>query len=168
LREIRDLGLPDRRFPAAEIAEPAYKRFITEDENGVPVNQYFLERPEMILGTMVFDDGMYGNRQETACKPFPDAPDLSEQLAEALLKIDLPDLSIEYDKINNKTMDEKSIPADPGVRNYSYAMANGKIYFRENSLMRPVAGLNRTSEEQWTDFTWMKRIASKIYKLFPK
>ena len=114
--------------------------------DGIPVNAYFAEHPEMVLGNMIWDDSMYGSQQETACQAFP-GEDLAEQLREAVSHItgtyqeaELPDLS-EGEAIRS------SIPADPNVRNYSYTVVDGQVYYRENSIMvRP--DLNATAQER--------------------
>ena len=117
-----------------------------ETADGVPVNSYYIDHPEMVLGTMVFDDKMYGYERETTCKPLPGA-DLGQQLSEAVTHIqgsyqaaELPDLA-EGEEI------EDAIPADPNVPNFSYTVVEGKVYYREDSLMvRPK--LNQTAQER--------------------
>ncbi len=116
-----------------------------QTEDGIPVNAYFAEHPEMILGTMVREDGMYGNANETACVPIEGA-DLAEQLAEAITHIqgqyqeaELPDITD-----GKKT---KSITADPNVKNYSYTVVNGEVYYRQNSIMVSPE-LNQTARER--------------------
>lgn len=107
--------------------------------DGVPLNQYYLQHPEMVLGTMVRGKSMYGNDTETACYPIEGA-DLAEQLAGAISHIAPPDQELlEMDapeQEDGKTAE--SIPADLNVRNFSYTVSKGKIYFRENSRMAPV------------------------------
>ena len=107
--------------------------------DGVPLNQYYLQHPEMVLGTMVRGMSMYGNDTETACYPIEGA-DLAEQLAGAISHIAPPDQELlEMDapeQEDGKAVE--SIPADPNVRNFSYTVSKGKIYFRENSRMAPV------------------------------
>ncbi len=102
--------------------------------DGIPVNSYFADHPEMVLGTIKWDDKMHGDKKETSCEPFPDA-DLAQQLHEAVSHIqgqvtemDTPDLG-EDEEIDD------SIPADPDVKNYSYTVVDGKVYYRENSRM---------------------------------
>jgi N12 class adenine-specific DNA methylase len=102
--------------------------------DGIPVNSYFADHPEMALGIIKWDDKMYGDKRETTCEPFPDA-NLSEQLHEAvshlqgkIAEAELPDLG-EDEEIDD------SIPADPNVKNYSYTVVDGKVYYRENSRM---------------------------------
>lgn len=108
---------------------------LSETADGVPVNRYFAEHPDMVLGTMVFDDRMYGNRQETSCKPFPDA-NLDELLREALSGIHAE--WVELEREDQPEEEDPSLPADPTVRNFSFALVDGQIYYRENSRMRRV------------------------------
>jgi adenine-specific DNA methylase len=100
-------------------------------ENGVPVNGYFAAHPEMILGRMARDRSMYGNDDETACLPVAGA-DLAEQLKTAVSKIDgrILDYGLEPEE-----RERESIPADPNVRNWSYAIHEDEIYYREISRM---------------------------------
>jgi N12 class adenine-specific DNA methylase len=106
-----------------------------ETEDGVPVNSYFVEHPDMVLGKMVYDDGMYGDSQDTACHPFPDA-DLAEQLAEAVTGIHAEITDYEID--TGDLEEDVSIPAAPDVRNFSYTVVDGGIYYRQDSRMVPV------------------------------
>ena len=105
-----------------------------QTEDGVPVNQYFLDHPEMLLGQMAFDRSMYGNEKETTCKPLEDAG-LSDLLAKAV-----ENLHAQYTpyEIEEREGEDTSIPADPTVRNFSYTIADGQVYYRENSRMFPV------------------------------
>lgn len=124
-------------------------------ENGIPVNSYFAENPHMILGTMDYDNMMYGNEKSTTCRAVEDA-DLAEQLKEAMSYIDGRIDELTLDDIAELDAD-KSIPADPLVRNFSYALVTptdksddthgrsyarkigvGEVYYRENSRMTPV------------------------------
>jgi N12 class adenine-specific DNA methylase len=100
----------------------------------VPVNAYFAAHPEMMLGTMARDDMMYGNGNETTLHPYPDR-DLSDLLDEAIQNIhgEISELEREDDE---QEVDD-SIPADPTVRNFSFTVVDGKLYFRENSRMKP-------------------------------
>ena len=111
--------------------------------DGIPINSYFVDHPDMMLGRMQWDKSMYGNEKETTCEPIPGA-DLAQQLHAAVRNIDG-----EYKRIEISEMDinsERTIPADPDVRNFSYALVNGQVYYRENSVMtRPV--LNQTTQE---------------------
>ena len=103
------------------------------DENGIRMNSYFIQHPEMILGEMKMVSGRFG--QEATCEPFENA-DLSELLSEAVSNIH-GEIS-EYEVADELEEEENSIPADPEVRNFSYTVVDDKIYFRENSRMSPV------------------------------
>ena len=107
-----------------------------QTENGVPINQYFIDHPEMVLGEMAFDDMMYGNAKETTCKPFEDES-LSDLLAEAVQNLHAEYADYEIEELEGEEED-KSIPADPNVRNFSFTLVDGAIYYRENSRMFPV------------------------------
>lgn len=110
-------------------------------EDGIPVNSYFIEHPEMVLGKMQFDIGMYGT--ETTCVPFENA-DLSTQLQEAIQNI-----RAEYNEIQLESQEKAQdcIPADPDIRNYSFTLQEGVVYFREGAFMYkrelPMATLDR-------------------------
>ena len=103
------------------------------NENGITMNSYFVEHPEMILGEMKTVSGRFG--EEVTCVPFENA-DLAELLSEAVANIhgEISDYEVE-DELEEE---DNSIPADPNVRNFSYTIVDDKIYFRENSRMSPV------------------------------
>ncbi|WTM63041.1 N-6 DNA methylase [Streptococcus suis] len=103
------------------------------DENGIRMNSYFVQHPEMILGEMKMVSGRFG--PEATCEPFDNA-DLSELLNEAVSNIH-GEIS-EYEVADELEEEDNSIPADPTVRNFSYTVLDDKIYFRENSRMSPV------------------------------
>ena len=103
------------------------------DENGIRMNSYFVQHPEMILGEMKMVSGRFG--PEATCEPFENA-DLSELLNEAVSNIH-GEIS-EYEVADELEEEDNSIPADPTVRNFSYTILDDKIYFRENSRMSPV------------------------------
>ena len=114
--------------------------------NGIPVNSYFAAHPEMVLGTMVWDDSMYGARQETACLPIEGAA-FSVQLAEAVTHITGSYQAVVQPELGEGETIRESIPADPDVRNYSYNVVGGQVYYRENSVMvQP--DLNATVQER--------------------
>ena len=94
---------------------------IGQTEDGVPLNNYYLEHPEMLLGTMSFWSNMYGNKTETACLPF-DGANLKDQLAQAIKHLSPPNrkLLLSDAPEQEKGKEVESIPADPKVRNYSY------------------------------------------------
>lgn len=103
------------------------------DENGIRMNSYFVQHPEMILGEMKMVSGRFG--PEATCEPFENA-DLSELLNEAVSNIH-GEIS-EYEVADELEEEDNSIPADPTVRNFSYTVLDDRIYFRENSRMSPV------------------------------
>ena len=103
------------------------------DENGIRMNSYFVQHPEMILGEMKMVSGRFG--PEATCEPFENA-DLSELLNEAVSNIH-GEIS-EYEVADELEEEDNSIPADTTVRNFSYTVLDDKIYFRENSRMSPV------------------------------
>ena len=104
------------------------------DENGIKMNQYFVDHPDMVLGEMVMRSGPYG--PEPTCKPYEDE-DLGELLTEAISNIHAEISEIEVDELTEGTED-KSIPADPTVKNFSFTIVDGKVYYRQNSVMNPV------------------------------
>lgn len=103
--------------------------------DGIPVNRYFADNPDMLLGTMAYDDRMYGNAKETTCIPYEGA-DLAELLREALENIHAKISEYELEDATEEA--DTSIPADPSVRNFSYTVVDGAIYYRENSRMNRV------------------------------
>lgn len=103
------------------------------DENGITMNSYFVQNPEMILGEMKTVSGRFG--EEVTCVPFENA-DLSELLSEAVANIH-GEIS-EYEVTDELEEEDNSIPANPTVRNFSYTVVDDKIYFRENSRMSPI------------------------------
>ena len=129
--------------------------------DGVPVNSYFVDHPDMVLGKMQWDKSMYGNEKETTCEPIPGA-DLAQQLHAAVRNIDG-----EYKRIEISEMDineGRTIPADPDVRNFSYALVNGQVYYRENSVMtRPV--LNQMTQERIKGMIELRDCVRKLIDL---
>ena len=126
------LFLQKRDRPVA--VEPEWIH-LTENEDGIPINSYFVEHPEMMLGTMAYDEMMYGNKNETTCVPFENA-DLAELLKTAIGNIHAQ--ITDYERDEQEEIETESIPADPDVRNFSFALVDGEIYYRENSRMNKV------------------------------
>jgi hypothetical protein len=108
---------------------------LSTTKDGIPVNRYFADNTEMVLGTMAYDDRLYGNKSETTCMPYEGA-DLAELLREALENIHAEITEYELEDITEDV--GTSIPADPNVRNFSYTIVDGAIYYRENSRMNRV------------------------------
>ena len=103
---------------------------LSEDENGIAMNSYFAGHPEMIVGKMEMVSGPYG--MESTCMPDTTRP-FAQQLQEAVSHIDGEIEAVELDELADAT-----IPADPDVKNYSYTLVDDKVYYRENSIMKPV------------------------------
>lgn len=123
--------------------EPEWVHLDT-DENGITMNSYFVTHPEMVLGEMKMESTRFG--MDSACKAYEDVP-LSELLSEAVQQIsgEIPEYENEIDQISDEQ--DEPIPADPNVRNFSFALVDGKIYFRENNQMVP-AKVSMTAENR--------------------
>ena len=128
---VSDILILQKRDRIVDI-EPDWVQLGT-DENGILMNRYFVEHPEMILGEMKMVSGRFG--PEATCVPYEGA-DLAEQLSEAVSNIH-GELTA-YEVEDELAEEDNSIPADPTVRNFSYTVLDNKIYFRENSRMAPV------------------------------
>ena len=115
------------------------------DENGVTMNRYFVEHPEMVLGEIKMENTRFGTF-EPVCKARKDIP-LSELLSNAVQRIngEIPELDNEVDEISDEQ--ELSVPADPNVRNFSFTLVDGRVYFRENDRMHP-ASVSMTAENR--------------------
>lgn len=113
--------------------EPEWVHLAT-DENGIRMNSYFVSNPEMVLGDMQIISGAHG--PESACVAYKDA-ELGDLLQDAIQNIHAEITEFELDDLEAED-EELSIPADPSVRNFSYTVVDGKLYFRENSRMNPV------------------------------
>ena len=113
--------------------EPEWVHLET-DENGIRMNSYFVSNPEMVLGDMQMISGAHG--PESACIPYEGA-ELGDLLQDAIQNIHAEITEFELDDLEAEDED-LSIPADPSVRNFSYTVVDGKLYFRENSRMNPV------------------------------
>lgn len=105
------------------------------NENGIRMNAYFVQHPEMVLGNMIMQTGRFG--EESACKAYEDG-DLAEQLRDAIMGLHAEITAYEVEELEEDEED-RSIPADPTVRNFSYTITDGELYFRENSRMYPVS-----------------------------
>ena len=103
------------------------------DENGIRMNRYFVQHPEMILGDMVMESTRFG--PDSACKA-REGEDLSQQLANAIQFLQAEIKPYELEELDEE--EDHSIPADPTVKNFSYTIVDGQVYYRENSLMHPV------------------------------
>ena len=113
--------------------EPAWVH-LGQTADGIPVNSYFAAHPEMMLGRMVREPGLYGNENETACIPLEGAV-LSEQLTEAVQHIRGEYQAAELPNELEGEAAADTIPADPNVKNYAFTMVDGEVYYRTNSAM---------------------------------
>ena len=128
---VSDILILQKRDRLIDI-EPDWVHLDT-DENGIKMNSYFVQHPEMILGEMKMVSGRFG--MEATCVPYENA-DLAAQLDEAVANIH--GEITEYEAEEELEEEDNSIPADPTVRNFSYTVVGDKIYYRENSRMTPV------------------------------
>ena len=102
------------------------------DQNGIRMNRYFVQNPEMILGEMVMESTRFG--MDSTCRAYENA-ELSELLSEAVQNLHAQITEYELEELDEEDL---SIPADPAVRNFSYCLVDGKVYYRENSRMHPM------------------------------
>lgn len=128
---VSDILILQKRDRLIDI-EPDWVHLDT-DENGIKMNSYFVQHPEMIFGEMKMVSGRFG--MEATCVPYENA-DLAAQLDEAVANIH--GEIMEYETEEELEEEDNSIPADPTVRNFSYTVVDDKIYYRENSRMTPV------------------------------
>jgi len=115
---------------------------LSTDQNGIAMNQYFVDHPEMIVGKMAEVSGPFG--METACVPDETRP-FEEQLRDAISHISATYEAVELEEGEELAFD--TIPADPNVKNYSYCVVDDKVYYRENSIMKP-ADVSESMEER--------------------
>ena len=132
--------------------------YLDINENGINLNRYFVEHPEMILGKMEMKSGQFG--MESTCMPLPDA-DLSALLMTAMATIDgnIPEAELPDLEIATST----TLPADPTVKNFSYTLVDGEVYYRENSRMvRPE--LNQTAKERVVGLVNLKECVNDLIR----
>ena len=137
---VSDILFLQKRDRMVDI-EPEWVHLAT-DSNGIQMNSYFVDNPDMVLGEMKMVSGPYG--PEPTCAPFPDQP-LESLLANAIQNIHGEITA--YDREEELEGEDRSIEADPTVRNFSYTLVDGKIYYRENSRMNPVE-VSKTAESR--------------------
>lgn len=116
---------------------------LCENEDGIAMNQYFADHPEMIMGKMQMVSGQFG--MEATCTPDTSIP-LSKQLEKAISHIEGSIDEVEFNELDDELARE-AIPADPGVKNYSYTIVDERVYYRENSIMKPV-DVSETMEQR--------------------
>ena len=133
-----------------------------QTERGISINQYFVDHPEMVLGELTTESTQYG-REESTVLPLEGA-DLGEQLKEAVNQIHGTYQEAELPDLGEGEAIETSIPADPNVKNYSYAVVDGTVYFRENSRMvRPE--LNATAEARVKGMVGLRGCVQELIEL---
>ena len=137
---VSDILFLQKRERMVDI-EPEWVHLAT-DENGIQMNSYFIDHPDMILGEMKMVSGPFG--PTPTCEPYPEKP-LEALLAEAVQNIHGEITA--YDREEELEGEDHSIEADPAVRNFSYTLVDGQIYYRENSRMNPVE-VSKTAESR--------------------
>ena len=137
---VSDILFLQKRERMVDI-EPEWVHLAT-DSNGIQMNSYFIDHPDMILGEMKMVSGPFG--PTPTCEPYPEQP-LEALLAEAVQNIHGEITA--YDREEELEGEDHSIEADPAVRNFSYTLVNGQIYYRENSRMNPVE-VSKTAESR--------------------
>ena len=137
---VSDILFLQKRERMVDI-EPEWVHLAT-NEDGIQMNSYFIDHPDMILGEMKMVSGPFGSTP--TCEPYPEQP-LEALLAEAVQNIHGEITA--YDREEELEGEDHSIEADPAVRNFSYTLVNGQIYYRENSRMNPVE-VSKTAESR--------------------
>ena len=137
---VSDILFLQKRERMVDI-EPEWVHLAT-NENGIQMNSYFIDHPDMVLGEMKMVSGPFG--PTPTCEPYPEQP-LEALLAEAVQNIHGEITA--YDREEELEGEDHSIEADPAVRNFSYTLVNGQIYYRENSRMNPVE-VSKTAESR--------------------
>lgn len=137
---VSDILFLQKRERMVDI-EPEWVHLAT-DENGIQMNSYFIDHPDMILGEMKMVSGPFG--PTPTCEPYPEQP-LEALLAEAVQNVHGEITA--YDREEELEGEDHSIEADPAVRNFSYTLVDGQIYYRENSRMNPVE-VSKTAESR--------------------
>ena len=131
-----------------------------QTQDGLAMNSYFLERPEMVLGEITSESTQYG-KQDLTVLPIEGA-DLSEQLQEAITHIQGSyEPLMEVDDLAEDAEKTAVIPADPNVKNFSYTIVDGEVYFRENSIMRK-AELNQTAEGRVKGMVELRQVVTEL------
>ena len=137
---VSDILFLQKRERMVDI-EPEWVHLAT-NEDGIQMNSYFIDHPDMVLGEMKMVSGPFG--PTPTCEPYPEQP-LEALLAEAVQNIHGEIAA--YDREEELEGEDHSIEADPAVRNFSYTLVNGQIYYRENSRMNPVE-VSKTAESR--------------------
>ena len=155
---VSDIIFLQKRDRPADI-EPAWVQ-LGRTEDGFSVNQYFVDHPEMVLGQLTMESTQYGHDLTVA--PIEGAV-LADQLAQAVQHIEgqYTEVEIETPDIADAEAEHKTLPADPGVKNFSYTVVDGEVYYRENSVMTQVA-LSDTAQERVKGMVELRQIVNEL------
>lgn len=156
---VSDIIFLQKRDRPADI-EPAWVQ-LGRTEDGFSVNQYFVDHPEMVLGNLTAENTQYG-REELTVVPIEGAM-LADQLAQAVQHIEgqYTEVEIETPDIADAEAERRTLPADPGVKNFSYTVVDGEVYYRENSVMTQVA-LSDTAQERVKGMVELRQIVHEL------
>ena len=132
---------------------------LDRDENGNEYNKYFVDHPEMVLGEMVMESSQFG--QSLTCKPYEDR-ELSDLLSEAVQNLHAEITEVEIQDAGEAV--DNSIPADPNVRNFSFTVVDGQVYYRENSRMNAVE-VSATAENRIKGMVEIRDSARELIQL---
>ena len=155
---VSDIIFLQKRDRPADI-EPAWVQ-LGRTEDGFAINQYFVDHPEMVLGQLTLESTQYGHDLTVA--PIEGAV-LADQLAQAVQHIEgqYTEVEIETPDIADAEAERRTLPADPGVKNFSYTVVDGEVYYRENSVMTQVA-LSDTAQERVTGMVELRQIVHEL------
>ena len=155
---VSDIIFLQKRDRPADI-EPAWAQ-LGKTEDGFAINSYFVEHPEMVLGELTTESTQYGHDLTVA--PIEGAV-LSEQLAEAVQHIEghYAEVEVETPDIADAEAERKTLPADPDVKNFSYAVVDGEVYYRENSIMTQIE-LSDTAKARVTGMVELRQIVNQL------
>ena len=156
---VSDIIFLQKRDRPADI-EPAWVQ-LGRTEDGFSVNQYFVDHPEMVLGNLTAENTQYG-REELTVVPIEGAM-LADQLAQAVQHIEgqYTEVEIETPDIADAEAERRTLPADPGVKNFSYTVVDGEVYYRENSVMTQVA-LSDTAQGRVKGMVELRQIVHEL------
>ena len=156
---VSDIIFLQKRDRPADI-EPAWVQ-LGKTEDGFAINQYFADHPEMVLGVLSTESTQYG-REELTVAPIEGA-NLADQLAEAVQHIEgqYTEVEMETPDIADTEVQRKTLPADPAVKNFSYTVVDGEIYYRENSAMVQVE-LSDTAKGRVTGMVELRQIVNEL------
>ena len=156
---VSDIIFLQKRDRPADI-EPAWVQ-LGKTEDGFAINQYFADHPEMILGVLSTESTQYG-REELTVAPIEGA-NLADQLAEAVQHIEgqYTEVEVETPDIADAEAERKTLPADPEVKNFSYTVVDGEVFYRENSVMTQVE-LSDTAKGRVTGMVELRQIVNDL------